>query len=370
MRTVWPSIILQFVQQWDDILKKLFATSIGVSTADLSMDGNLPWDVARLHAADGGMGIYYLEDRVHAAFVASVISSMEVIMQKNPEIKDIIVDQVMEEKTNGHFNFNCTGKKYDSTPRTIKELLQSITFLRDNGIKLQGEAVSLENLTQLESKQFKHLQAVLTEGFRRKRSAEATEKMNSDQIIIFQSGASGPAGAYTDMIPTDMPQSRMDNGQWHNSGRRRCLVRDTANAGTQCVCKSRSKLDSNHIHMQTCAVAGGPGRNETHDDVKFCIVSMLNGVGLKATVETLVQKGKNKKRMDIVLNTLNAPGFQAAIIDMDVTVVNAMTSKAKNTSANNATLNDAVAKKERKYNEDSRQQGHKFISNTETNVDL
>ena len=51
MRTIFPSIIFQFVEKWDAILKTLFAKSIGVSVTDLNSNDGLPWDVARLHAA-------------------------------------------------------------------------------------------------------------------------------------------------------------------------------------------------------------------------------------------------------------------------------------------------------------------------------
>ena len=362
MRTIFPSIIFQFVEKWDAILKTLFAKSIGVSVTDLNSNDGLPWDVARLHAADGGMGMYYLEDRVHAAFVASVISCLEVVVMKNPEIKIIIDDQIMEEQRYGKFNLNPPDKGY-SIPRTIKELLKSIAFLRENGIKLQGNPVSLESLTKLKPDQFKHLQAALTEGFRKGRTEYAKTKMNSTQLIIFQSGASGPAGSFTDLIPNEHPHSRMEKGQWHNTGRRRCLVRDTANEGTPCVCKSRFRLDHNQVHLQTCAVAGGGGRHETHDGVKMCIMAMLNAVGLKATTEKLLNKGDDKKRMDIVVKTMGVPGFNDATLDMDVTVVNAMTSRSTNSSAHtNATLDTAVAKKSLKYNDACTRQGHKFMA--------
>ena len=42
MRTIFPSIIFQFVEKWDAILKTLFAKSIGVSVTDLNSNDGLP----------------------------------------------------------------------------------------------------------------------------------------------------------------------------------------------------------------------------------------------------------------------------------------------------------------------------------------
>ena len=69
--------------------------------------------------------------------------------------------------------------------------------------------------------------------------------------------------------------------------------------------------------------------------------------------------------MDLIVRTGGAPGLSHAILDMDLTIVNAMTSRTTLSSSKTniaSILNEAVLKKQRKYSQRSDSIGHKFMA--------
>jgi hypothetical protein len=214
----------------------------------------------------------------------------------------------------------------------------------------------------------KHLQAFLTDQLRKQRIEAVKGEMNAEQLTIFLAGASGQAGCWTDIIPTNDPNMQMSNSQFINSTLRRILHPDNADRQLSCGCKAQTTLDDYYAHKLNCPVAGGAGHIYTHDDVKYSLAAFCTACNMTVEVEQRMyrrRKDKNKKRMDLRLRTGGAPGLTREIIDMDVTIVNAMTSRQTNTSTTtdrNASLNAAVKSKRNKYSALCDTLGHGFLA--------
>ena len=364
LRTVHPSVTRQLVDQMDDMSKTIFAQAVGTRKEDIA---DISWDIARLHAADGGMGVYFLEDRIDSAYVASTIGALQVMIDKVPELRIIVDDQLLEEETNGYFNLDCTDKSYAHIPQTLKELLESISELRTKGVQIDKEPLTLKRLMDIPADKHKHLQAFLSDQLRKPRLEEIKKKMNPEQLAIFEAGESSSAGCWTDIIPSNDIHMQMSNAQFIHAARRRIIHDDEADAGQLCGCTQRTQIDHHYVHKMNCAWAAGKGRINTHDDLKFDLAALFTSVGLTVQCEQRLWKktAQSEERMDLIVRTGGAPGMTHAIYDMDLTLVNAMTSRTTLSSSKTnikTILNEAVTKKQKKYAQKSELIGHKFMA--------
>jgi len=292
---------------------------------------------------------------------------MQTMIAKVPQLQEIIDDQLTQEEAHGEFNYNCEGKSYPLIPPTFKEFLESITTLKGKGVQINKEPLTLKGLLDIPTERHKHLQAFLTDQLRQPRLEDVKKTMNPAQLSIFSAGDSSAAGSWTDIIPSNDLHMQMSDAQFIHAAKRRIILIDEADAGQTCGCAARAIIDQNWIHKMNCAWAAGKGRISTHDDLKFDLAAFFTSGGLSVKWEQRLWKKthNSEERMDLIVRAGAAPGMAHAIYDMDLTIVNAMTSKTTNSSTKTnveTILNEAVTRKQRKYSEKSKSIGHHFVA--------
>ena len=360
-RTTYPSLMREFTPVIENAIKGLLEYIL-----DIKELSETQWMLARLHTKDGGAGLFFMEDRLGPAYVASVTTSLAQIRKATPEISTFLKEP-------------STFSEEESMmcPKAIMEYLKEIKKLESIGAtfrmkrndnqsgapKQPATAVSIANLV-LASQEYgdsKELQRSLSEKQRERRNEAVDHYLTEKESkIIFLSGIGTAAGGFLDAIPSRSSGCVMSNDDFVGALCRRLQIQDASfPIGEMCNgClqgpkenRYRVPIDGYGIHFQKCSRTQGY-KMATHDHLTYLTYKMAKlAPGSRVNLEETLDSQTSNRRVDIVLTLTSGERIYC-----DFGVVNACSWKYFNQQTVYQT-GDAAEKKEKdkatKYRMDS-----------------
>ena len=309
---------VNFVTRFNSIMKDFLADIIRV---DINFIEEHNFNIAQLPTQDGGGGLKFAEDTVLPAFVASLTTAMNQIMEAYPQVKEIIQRQITK------------TQQVDDVPDTLRQYFHSIELLAEAGSCIGNNPVSLQGLIDLKEKEHKGLQQRLMQYTKEIRLESVRKRLSQIQPYHFMmvkhlsGGASKEAATIFNVVPRSYRQ--MDNNEMVGTLRRRFIIKDPdIHEEMRCTCGQT--LDPYGWHLQKCNKYT-KFTIRTHEAVKDVISKALQIGKIDHVCELCPFKDRSHeaslRRLDIVL--LNAttlfPHTTKGRGLIDVTVVNPVT---------------------------------------------
>jgi len=195
-----------FFQRYDSILTEILADIAMVRACDIDDTSLL---IAKLHISDGGLSLFYVEDKAIPAFVASYTASLPDIKDAFPKIAEIIKDKI-------DLSEECFLRKYPHSviPDTLLRYFIGIEELARRGVTIQKpteenpnpDIISLQALDDIPRGDIilNDLQRRLSYSFRMQRKANVEEILKNTDGQRYSAFISGQGHLHGAMLFRDI----------------------------------------------------------------------------------------------------------------------------------------------------------------------
>jgi ribonuclease HI len=300
-----------FFQRYDVILTTILADIAMVRPGDID---DISLAIAKLHISDGGLSLFYAEDKAIPAFVASYTAALPDIKDAFPKIAEIIKDKI--ELSEQSF--------YEKHPRsqipdTLLRYFSGIDELAERRVTIQKpteenpnpDIISLKTLDDIPRGDIilNDLQRRFSYSIRMKRKAQIEEHLKNidgQRYNAFISGQGFHASAWCDVVPRHSTFV-MDNDAFAGAIRRRIQTPEPhIYNGLRCTCTNQTPLDRFGYHAQLCSHLGAP-RINTHNQIQHEWMKLCRSAKYKVRSEVLsfkqsAEAGFDYTRSDIVVD--------------------------------------------------------------------
>ena len=274
-----------------------------------------------------GLGLTDPNNIADAAYISSMISAMNDIIQIIPDFKAA-----------------CRCYYYTGVPSTTNELpnhfVDAVNTIRsfDNSVELDD----LLNLHLQSVYDIRNLQHDLTEKILKVRLDEINQHISLQPIVhqqLFESFKTPSSRSF--LLVT--PKNKDDPNTMDNLTFRTCLLQfcildlPSIQLGSLCSCKEHQLVDRKGIHLKKCPIIGNSYADNiaAHDNLVKMIQRFAQFFGFKVKTEVpmktlITTEEDDQRRMDLVFSYANSDGSSFLKLLGDVSIISSCTKQQEN----------------------------------------